>query len=296
MRIFVTGATGFVGSAVAQELINAGHQVLGLARSDAAAKSLIAAGAKVHRGDLEDLDSLRSGAAVSDGVIHIGFIHDFSRFKAVCEIDEHAIEALGSALAGSDRPLIVTSGTALVTPGRLATEENAAPKPTTHPRASEEAATSVTTRGARVSVVRLSPSVHGDGDHGFVPILINVAREKGVSAYIGEGLNRWTAVHRLDAGHLYRLAVEKGSAGARYHGVAEEGIAFRDIAEVIGKQLDVPVVSKSPEEAADHFGWFAHFAGIDCPASSKLTQERLGWRPVRPTLLTDLERGSYFKT
>src|SRR6267378_3260705 len=297
MRVFVTGATGFIGSAIVRELITAGHKVLGLARSDAAAKSLAAAGAKVHRGDLEDLDSLRSGAAASDGVIHTGFIHDFSRFKAVCETDRHAIEALGSALVGSDRPLIVTSGTALVRPGHLATEENAPAASSTIPRAaSEEAATSVAARGVRVAVVRLSPSVHGDGDHGFVPILIRIARENGASAYVGDGLNRWTAVHRFDAADLFRLALEKGSAGARFHGVAEEGIAFRNIAEVIGRRLNVPVVAKSSEEAANHFGWFAHFAGLDCPASSKLTQERLGWRPRQPALIPDLDRPRYFQT
>ncbi len=302
MRIFVTGATGFVGSAIVRDLIGAGYEVVGLARSDAAAASLTAAGAEVHRGSLEDLDSLRRGAAATDGVIHTGFIHDFSKFKAVCEIDRHAIEALGSALAGSNRPLIVTSGTALVTPGRLATEDNVpAADSSAFPRiASEEAALAVAAQGVRVSVVRLSPSVHGDGDHGFaagfVSTLISIAREKGVSAYVGDGLNRWTAVHRLDAAQLFRLALEKAAAGTRFHGVDEEGIAFRDIAEVIGRQLNMPVVAKSPEEAANHFGWLAAFAGLDCPASSKLTQEQLGWRPVQPSLLADLERGSYIQT
>lgn len=297
MKVFVTGATGFIGSAIVRELLGSGHRVLGLARSKGAAAALLAAGAEVHRGDLEDLNSLRSGAKESDGVIHAGFIHDFSRFKEVCEVDRQAIEAIGGALAGSDRPFIVTSGTALVSPGRLATEDIIPPFNPAFPRASEAAADAVAALGVRVSVIRLSPSVHGEGDHhGFVPMLINIARQKGVSAYIGEGKNRWNAVHRLDAAHLYRLALENAKTGARFHGAAEEEITFKSIAESIGRHLNIPVVTKSPEEAADHFGWFAGFAAIDCPASSKITREQLNWRPVQSTLLADMESGIYFKS
>ena len=293
MRVFVTGATGFIGSAIVRELIDAGHRVLGLARSDKAAGSLTAAGAEVQRGSLEDLESLRSGAADADAVIHTAFIHDFSNYAPAAEADRRAIETLGAALAGSDRPLIVTSGTLLARrQGPLATEDDA-PNPA-FPRKSEDAALAMAERGARVSIVRLPPSVHGEGDHGFVPALINIARETGASAYIGDGLNRWPAVHRFDAAHLYRLVLEKGSAGATYHGVADEGVSVRDIAEIIGRRLNLPVVSKSSEEAASHFGWIAHFLSIDGPASSAQTQEQLGWRPVQPGLISDLDAERYF--
>lgn len=281
MRIFLTGATGFIGSAIVPELIHAGHQVLGLARSDAAAASLTKAGAEAQRGSLDDLESLRNGAAAAGAVIHAGFHHDFSNYAA-------------AALAGSGRLFIVTSGTALAAPCRIATEEDA--PDSRLPRKSEEAAASVAAQGAHVSVLRLPPSVHGDGDHGFVPLLICIAREKSVSAYVGDGMNRWPAVHRLDAARLYRLVLEKDSSASRYHAVADEGVPFREIAQVIGRRLNIPVVSKSPEEAADHFGWFAHFAGLDCPASSARTQQQLGWRAMQPSLIADIDRPIYFET
>lgn len=298
MRIFVTGASGFVGSAVVQELIGAGHHVLGLARSDAGAASVAAAGAEVRRGALDDLDSLRRAAAASDAVIHTAFIHDFANFADAAETDTRAIEALGDALAGSERPILVTSGTALVAPGHVVTEEDEADPSllAAWPRRSEQTALAMVDRGVRASAVRLPPSVHGEGDHGFVPRLIAIAREKGVSAYVADGGNRWAAVHRLDAAHLYRLAIEKGSAGVRYHGIGDEGVPFREIAALIGRHFDVPIVSKSPEEAAEHFGFLARFAALDIPASSALTQQWLGWRPTHIRLLADLDRGHYFES
>ncbi|MDG4881358.1 SDR family oxidoreductase [Mesorhizobium sp. WSM4884] len=295
MRVFVTGATGFVGSATVQELLRAGHQVLGLARSDAGTEALAAMGAEVLKGNLEDLDSLRLGAARADGVIHTGFNHDFSKFKENCETDRRAIEAMGMELAGSDRPLIVTSGIGLVQPGRVATEDVPPASNPAIPRVSEQTAYAAAEKGARVSIIRLPPSVHGAGDHGFVPILIGIAREKGASVYTGEGLNRWPAVHRLDAARLYRLVLEKGRGGARYHAVAEEGVPFREIAGVIGRRLGVPVVSKSKEESAEHFGWFAHFAAIDNEASSALTRQELGWEPTEVGLIEDVDQPVYFQ-
>ncbi|MET0403029.1 MAG: SDR family oxidoreductase [Cystobacter sp.] len=298
MRVFVTGATGFVGSAIVQELLGAGHEVLALARSDAGIASLEAAGARVHRGSIEDLDGLRRGAAACEGVIHTAFNHDFSRYTESCEFDRRVIEALGAPLIGTPRRLIVTSALGVLPQGILSTEETA---PTSgaqaHPRAAtEQAAEVMAARGVNVSVVRLPPSVHGDGDHGFVPILIDFARKKGASAYIGEGGNRWSAVHRHDAAHLYRLVLEKEAPGARYHAVAEDGIPFREIASVIGHRLNVPVVSTARSEAAQHFTWFAHFAALDVPASSVRTRTLLGWQPRQQGLLSDLEKGRYFST
>ncbi len=293
MRVFVTGATGFIGSAVVQELLNAGHKVLGLARSDAGAKSLAAAGAAVHRGSLEDLDSLKRGAAESEGVIHCAFIHDFSNFAANCATDKAAIEAIGSALAGSGKPLIVSSGVLGLATGRAGTEEDS--PSADFPRKSEETGLSLASHGVRAMVMRLSPSVHGDGDHGFVPMLIKTAREKGFATYVGDGKNRWPAVHRLDTARLYRLALEKGTSGSKFHGVADEGIPVKQIAEIIGKRINVPAVSKSPAEASALLGFIGHVLGMDAPSSSALTQERLGWKPTNVGLIQDLERGRYFE-
>ncbi|MFD0763778.1 SDR family oxidoreductase [Mucilaginibacter lutimaris] len=298
MRVFVTGATGFVGSAVVKDLIEAGHQVLGLTRSEEGAKQLTETGAEVHNGTLQDLESLKRGAAACDGVIHTAFIHDFSKFKESCEWDRQVVAALAEALTGTNKPLIVTSGTGLATsaPGQLAVETNVVNSTTTHhPRAaSEEAVADAKAKGVNASIMRLPPSVHDKGDHGFVPILINIAREKGVSAYINDGNNRWPAVHRLDAARLYRLAVEKGEA-TTYHAVGDTGVPTRQIAETIGRHLDLPVKSISPEEAADHFGWFAGFFGWDVPASGESTTERLGYRPNHIGLIEDLELGHYFE-
>jgi nucleoside-diphosphate-sugar epimerase len=296
MRIFLTGATGFIGSAIVPELIKAGHQVLGLTRSDAGAQSLIAAGAEVHRGNLEDLESLRTGAAKSDGVIHCAFDHsafgnDFSKFAEVCDKDRRAIEALGGALRGSDRPIVITSGTGMgnAVPGQPATEDHFDPNHPNPRKVSEVAGASVAKHGVNVSVVRL-PQVHDTVKQGLITYAVHVAREKGASAYIGEGLNRWPAAHVLDVGHLYRLALEKHEAGSRYNAVAEEGVSMREIAEVIGRGLKVPVVSLSPEEAQAHFGWLAMFAAFDMPASSAQTRRRLGWCPTGPGLVADLEQ------
>jgi nucleoside-diphosphate-sugar epimerase len=298
MRVFVTGATGFIGSTVVQELLQAGHRVLGLARSEAGAKSLVAAGAEPHRGDVEDLESLRSGAAAADAVIHTAFIHDFSKFQENCEIDRRAIEALGDALVGSDKLLIVTSGTGMSSagPGVPATEDAPPVSSKVVARAAtEEAAAAVEARGVRVAIVRL-PQVHDTEKQGLVTYSIRVAREKGVSAYVGGGHNRWPAAHRVDTAHLYRLALEKGVGGVRYHAVAEEGVPAKEIAEAIGRGLKVPVVSITPEEAAAHFGWLGVFVKWDIPASSAQTRARLGWSPMGPSLITDLENMRYFES
>jgi nucleoside-diphosphate-sugar epimerase len=292
MRVFVTGAAGFIGTATTKELIANGHQVLGLARSDENAKALEALGAEVHRGSLEDLDSLRKGARETDGTIHLAFIHDFSKFAENAEIDKHAIEAMGEAMAGSNKGFIVTSGTLLVAPGRLATEED--PVRPGFPRVSETAGLAFAERGVRAMAVRL-PQVHGaDGKCGLVSWFLDIAREKGVSAYIGDGGNRWSGAHRLDVARLYRLALEKGVAGTSYHAVADEGVTARDIAEIVGRHLKLPVVSITAEEAPAHFGMMAMFALLDCPSSSALTQQWLGWKPTEIGMIADISRPGYF--
>lgn len=316
MRIFLTGASGFIGSAIISELIGAGHQVLGLARSDAAAKMITDAGAEVHLGSLDDLDSLKSGAAKSDGVIHTAFIHAFSnisigarlkvlfggllkgiasRFMStIAAMDSNAIAAMGAALAGSGRPLVITSGTMILPLGRLVNENDKPDlkSPAGYRLPSENIALGLASKGVCSSIVRLPPSVHGDGDHGFVPSLINITRKKGVSAYVNNGKNCWPAVHRLDAARLFRLALEKGTAGAVYHGVADEGIPFHQIAGIISKHLDLPLAPR-PEK---HFGFLGSIVAADNKTSSTLTKQSLGWQPSHPSLITDLEHGHYFKS
>lgn len=297
MRIFVTGATGFIGSEVVQQLLGAGHQVLGLARNDAAVDALQRLGVEAHRGDLSDTESLAAGACACEGVIHMGMTQDFSDVASIFKTDRVAIEAIGAALAGSHRPFVVPTGTMLLKPGRFGIEDDVAdPNSAASFRVpAEAAALALASKNVRVSVVRLAPSVHGQGDHkGFVPMLISIARQKGISAYVGDGLNRWPAVHRLDAAYLFRLALEKGGKGSRYHAVSEQGVPIKDIAEAIGRRLNLPIVSQSPEEAAEHFGWFSSILATDNPTSNALTQERLGWRPVQPGLLADLEESYYF--
>jgi len=322
MRIFVTGATGFIGSAVVKEMLGAGHKVIGLTRSQEGAKQLTAADATPHWGRFEDLESLRSGAASADAVIHLAFIHGFSDAKlstrlgviargltgrslvssfmaAMMGTDLAAIETLGSTLAGSDRPFIITVGTMGLRPGAIASENDAAdPASPGGGRSvpSEKAAAAFAAKGVRTSVVRLPPSVHGDGDAGFIPRLITLAKKKRASAYVADGTNRWSAVHRLDVARLYRLALENGTTGSTLHGVAEIGVPFREIAEVIGRRLKLPVVSKSPKDAAAHFSWFAPFVAADNPVSNLATQKTLGWHPARSALIPDIDRSGYFKT
>jgi nucleoside-diphosphate-sugar epimerase len=306
MRVFVTGASGWIGSAVVPELIGAGHQVLGLARSDASAAALTDAGAEVHRGGLDDLDGLRSGAAASDGVTHLAYRHDLSfsgNFEGAAEADRRAIETFGEALAGSDRPFVIASGTFGLAPGRVATERDGrGADPAGSPLrggaaarlANAELTLSVASRGVRSSVMRLPPTVHGDGDNGFMAFLVGIARDKGVSGYLGDGTTRWPAVHRLDAAQLFRLALETAPAGSVLHAVADEGVPIRDIAEVIGRHLDLPLVAIPPDDAGEHFGFLAGLLATDSPASSALTREQMGWQPAHPGLIDDLDQGHYF--
>ncbi|MEU3519092.1 SDR family oxidoreductase [Streptomyces sp. NPDC006654] len=300
MRVFVTGASGWLGSAVVPELLDAGHQVAGLARSDASAAALTAAGADVVRGTVDDLDVLREAAAASDGVIHLAFKHDIAfsgDFRGAADADRRAVDAFGEVLAGSDRPFVLASGLLGIAPGRTVTEQD---RPVVDDSAfSVRHATALATlelasHGVRSSVVRLAPTCHGEGDQGFMASLIGIARQRGVSGYVGDGANRWPAAHRLDIGRLFRLAVEKAPAGSVLHGAGEEGVAIRDVAEVIGRHLGVPVTSVAPADAADHFTWLGGFIGLDSPASSAATQALLDWRPSHPGLLEDLDKGHYF--
>jgi nucleoside-diphosphate-sugar epimerase len=293
MRIFVTGATGFVGSYVVKELIAAGHEVLGLARSDTSAQALKAAGANVQRGSLEDIESLRNGTAASEAVIHLGMSHDLSDLLKIFEIDKQAIEAMGSVLAGSDRPLIVATGIGgLAGRGQFATEETVVPPDFPIPRVSEQTALAQVSKGVCASVMRL-PQVHDTRKQGLVSFAIATAREKGAVAYVGDGTNRWAAAHVSDVAHLYRLALENHEAAAKYHAVAEEGVQMREVAETIGRGLNMPVISISPEEAPDYFGWWGRFAGEDLLASSAITRKKLGWDPTGPSLISDLEQMDY---
>jgi nucleoside-diphosphate-sugar epimerase len=308
MRVFVTGASGWIGSAVVPELLGAGHQVTGLARSDASAGALTAAGAQVQHGTLDDLDALRDAAAASDGVIHLAFKHDLAftgDFQGAADADRRAVETFGEVLAGSGRPFVIASGTLGVSPGRVATERDGhdldpalaaahGSGPATR-MATAEFVLSLASRGVRSSVMRLPPTNHGDGDNGFMAALVAIARDKGAAAYIGDGSNRWPAVHRLDSAHLFRLAVEKAPAGSTLHAVADEGVPIREVAEVIGRHLDVPVVSIPAEQAAGHFTWLGGFIGLDAPASSALTRELMGWQPTQPGLIEDLDKGHYFE-
>jgi nucleoside-diphosphate-sugar epimerase len=300
MRVFVTGATGWIGSAVVPELIGAGHQVVGLARSEASAAALAAAGAEAQRGTLDDLEVLRSAAAMSDGVLHLAFKHDIAfsgSYQAAAEADRRAIDAIGAALEGSNRPLVIASGVAGHQSGVVVTEKDVADpdSPAGQRTRSEQAALSLASSGVRSSSLRLSPTVHGEGDHGFVATLVGIARDKGVSGYIGDGSNRWPAVHRLDAARLFRLALETAPAGSVLHGVAEDGVPVRAIAEAIGRHLDMPVTSIAPEDASEHFGWLGAFLALDVQASSALTRALLGWQPTHPGLIDDLDQGHYFR-
>ncbi|KDR79581.1 hypothetical protein GALMADRAFT_243681 [Galerina marginata CBS 339.88] len=298
MKVFVTGATGFIGSAVVKELISNGHEVVGLVRSEEGIKTLSALGVQALQGTLTDLDVLQKGASESDGVIHTAFIHDWNNFAASCATDKAAIEAMGAALAGSGKPFVVSSGILGLATGRLATEDDEYNLATTiSPRApSDVAALAFASQGVRVSIIRLPPSVHGEGDHGFVPQIVKITREKGVSAYIGDGANRWCAVHRLDAARLYRLVLEKGRAGANYHGVGDESVTIKSLAEAIGAQLKLDVVTKTGEEAQTHFGpFFSRFLSLDSPCSSAKTQKELGWTITEPGLIEELEKGTYFQ-